>query len=224
MMTALLFLANGFVAQENRPFTDAFDEDEKDFVTMGRNPYFVLEPGYFLELEGTEKGKKVELVITVLGETKNVAGVETRVVEEREFLGSELVEVSRNYFAISKRTNGVYYFGEDVDLYKDGKVAGHDGSWLAGEKGARWGLMMPGVPLLGARHFQEIAHDVAMDRAEIVALDQTIDTPAGKYEHVLKVEETTPLEKSERSHKYYAKGIGLVCDGNAKLVMCGKKR
>jgi Concanavalin A-like lectin/glucanases superfamily len=53
-----------------------------------------------------------ELTITVLNETKMVDGVETRVVEERETKGGKLKEVSRNYFAISKRTNDVFYFGE----------------------------------------------------------------------------------------------------------------
>ena len=67
-------------------------------------------------------------------------------VEERETKDGKLVEVSRNYFAISKRTNSVYYFGEDVDEYKDGKVARHGGSWLAGTGGARFGLLMPGQP------------------------------------------------------------------------------
>ena len=88
-----------------------------------------MEPGYQLVLEDGDE----RLTITVLNETKMVDGVETRIVEERETKGGQPVEVSRNYFAISKRTNSVFYFGEDVDDYKDGKVAGHGGSWLAGK-------------------------------------------------------------------------------------------
>src|SRR5437762_8506857 len=42
-------------------------------------------------------------------------------------------------FALCKRTNSVYYFGEDVDIYKNGKIVGHEGSWLSGEKGAKFG-------------------------------------------------------------------------------------
>src|SRR3984893_3086434 len=60
-------------------------------------------------------------------------------------------EVSRNYYAISKRTNSVSYFGEEVDMYKNGKVVSHEGAWLAGTGGARFGLMMPGLALLRAR-------------------------------------------------------------------------
>jgi len=83
-------------------------------------------------------------VITVLAETKKVGNVETRIVEERETENGELTEVSRNYFAISRRTNNVYYFGEDVDEYKNGKVTGHGGSWLAGVEGAKYGLIKDG--------------------------------------------------------------------------------
>ena len=93
--------------------------DKADLASGGSNPYFILEPGYQL----VYKSKDGDLTITVLNETKVVDGVETRVVEERENEDGRLIEVSRNYFAISRRNNGVFYFGEDVDIYdKNGKV------------------------------------------------------------------------------------------------------
>src|SRR6059036_1155002 len=95
------------------------------------------------------EGHGAQLIITVLNETKKVDGVETRVVEERETKVGQLVEVARNYFAISKRTNDVFYFGEDVDMYKDGRLVSHDGTWLSGVNGGKFGLMMPGRALLG---------------------------------------------------------------------------
>ena len=49
-----------------------------------------------------------------------------------------------------------------------------------------------------------------------------METPAGKFEKCLKVEETTPLE-ADKAHKYYAPGVGLVQEGNLKLVKYGKK-
>jgi hypothetical protein len=192
---------------------------EKDELThTGRNPWFVLEPGYVLVLEG---GKE-QLTVTVLDETRQVDGVETRVVEVRETKNGKLVEVSRNFFAISKRTNTVFYFGEEVDLYKDGKLSGHEGAWLSGEKGAKFGAMMPGLPLEKGRYYQEIAPGVAMDRAEIVSLKAALKTPAGAFTNCLKVEETTPLEPGEKEYKHYAPGIGLIQDGSLKLVKYGK--
>jgi uncharacterized membrane protein YkoI len=192
-------------------FTDTFRVGE--WTSTGRNPFFVLEPGYVLVLEGGD----VRLTITVLDETKVVDGVETRVVEEREEKGGKLVEVSRNYFAIAKRTNDVFYFGEDIDIYEDGKVASHEGAWLAGKEGARFGLMMPGTPLLGARYCQEIAPGVAMDRAEVKSLRETVETPAGKLEGCLRTDESSLLENGKES-KDYAPGIGLVRDGKLRLA------
>jgi uncharacterized membrane protein YkoI len=197
------------------PYTDTFRVDA--WTSTGRNPYFILEPGHVLVLEGGNE----KLTITVLDETKVVDGVTTRVVEEREEKEGKLVEVSRNYFAIATRTNDVFYFGEDVDIYKDGKVVSHEGAWLSGANGARWGLLMPGTPLLGARYCQEIAPGVAMDRAEIVGVDETFETQAGKFEGCLKTEESTPLEGG-REHKYYAPGIGLIRDGDVKLTKHGR--
>jgi hypothetical protein len=182
-----------------------FSAERADLVSTGKNPYFHLEPGYVLELTDGE----LTLTITVLDETKTVDGVECRVVEEREVKGTEIVEVSRNYFAISKRTNSVYYFGEDAG-----------GAWLSGEKGARFGLMMPGLPLLKARHYQEVAPGEAMDRAEIVSVSETLKTPAGEFANCLKVEETTPLEP-DTAYKFYAPGIGMVREGKLQLVKYG---
>ncbi len=204
-------------------FTDTFAVDAEDWSSTGVNPWFNLTPGYVLVLEGEDEGETVRLTITVLDETKEVDGVETRVVEEREQIGDEIQEISLNYFAISRKTNCVYYFGEDSADYEDGEVKDHHGSWLAGVDGARFGLLIPGTPLLGARYYQEIAPGVAMDRAEVVSLDGKMETPAGTFENVLKTEETTPLEKG-REYKYYAAGVGLLKDGNLKLIRYGKSK
>jgi uncharacterized membrane protein YkoI len=202
-----------------QPFTDTFRVEAVDWSPTGANPYFILEPGHVLVLErGQEK-----LTITVLDETRVVDGVTTRVVEEREEKEGKLVEISRNFFAMSKRTNDVYYFGEEVDIYEDGKVVSHEGAWLAGEKGARFGLIMPGTPLNGARYRLEIAPGVAMDQAEIVGATETVETPAGKFEGCLKIQESSAM-KGGHEYKYYAPGIGLVLDGGLRLARHGRAK
>ncbi len=191
-----------------------FPVEKDELASIGRNTYFILEPGYTLVLEGGNE----RLIITVLDETKVVDGVETRVVEERETKNGELIEISRNYYAIETRTNNVYYFGEDVDFYTNGQVSSHRGAWLSGMEDAIFGMIMPGEPTLEAKHYQEIAPGIAMDRARIVSLNDTRVTPAGRFDKVLKVEETTPLEPLVTEYKYYAPGVGMIQDGPLQLV------
>ena len=201
-------------------FQDSFDLNNRDFASTGRNKYFILEPGYQLVLEGKEGEHTVKLEITVLSETKKIAGVETRVMEERESKDGNLAEISSNFFAICKQTKSVFYFGEEVDIYKEGKVVAHEGAWIHGKNNARAGMMMPGEPILGARYYQEVAPEVAMDRARIVDINTTLKTPAGKFEGCLKVQEENPLD-DEKEFKIHAPGIGLIQDEDLLLVKYG---
>lgn len=199
-------------------FTTNFMQDECTFSSTGNNPYFILEPGYELVLAGEEDGENIKVIITVLDETKEVDGVETRVVRERETANGELVEISRNYFAICKQTNSVFYFGEDVNIYEEGVVVSHEGAWQSGKNGARAGLIMPGTILLGSRYYQEIAPGVALDRAENMSMTATVTTPFQTFTNCLKTRETTPLEPGHVSIKFYAPGVGLIQDGAVELI------
>ena len=221
------------IAKGFKGFTDTFMTETCDgFSSEGRNPYFVLEPGYQLVLEGVEKKAALHLTITVLNETKPfrdldlgggvIADVDARVVEERETRNGLLAEISRNYFAICDRTNSVFYFGEDVDIYDatGTTVIDHSGSWLAGVNGARPGIAMSGVILLGGKYFQEVAPGLALDRAEILSMTEAIETPAGAFQSCLKTLETSALEKG-KGYKFYAPGIGLIKDGSIELTQYG---
>ena len=203
-----------------KPFTESLMQDSCTFLTTGRNSFFILEPGYQLILEGKEGKDTVRLVITVLNETKKIGNAETRVVEENESANGKTVEISRNYFAFCKETSSIYYFGEEVDMYKDGKIVSHEGAWIAEGKN-KAGVMMPGLILLGARYYQEIAPGIAMDRAEIISTNEKLITPTGTFINCLKMEETTPLEPKNKEYKFYAPGVGLIRDGDLLLVKHG---
>lgn len=198
----------------------SFDLQDCDFASTGANTHFILEPGHKLILESGERqdSEHLQLVITVMNETKIVNGTETRVVEERETEDGELVEISRNYFSVCRPSNDIYYFGEEVDNYEDGKIVSHEGAWLAGIHNARAGIIMPGKVEVGYKHYQELAPGIAEDRAEIISLNETLETPAGEFANVLRAEETNPLEPEEREFKYYASGIGLIQDETLQLV------
>jgi hypothetical protein len=117
----------------------------------------------------------------------------------------------------------VYYFGEDVDVYKNGKITGHGGSWLSGVKGATFGMMMPGKPKVGQKYYQEQAPGVGMDRFEIVTDQAKVVTPAGTFEHCVEVVESSPIEKGLKDHKWYAAGVGQVRDSEMLLLKYGMK-
>jgi hypothetical protein len=224
ILTAMLILSCsmgwGQSRGTNSPWQEEFGISKCNLLTTGRNQYFVLEPGFQLILEGGD----TKLQITVLDETKTVDGVVTRVVEEKEWKDGELYEISRNYFAMCEGSKDVFYFGEDVDFYEKGKVVKHDGSWLAGLDGNRAGLMMPGISKVGMKYYQEIAPGVAMDRAEILSLDETCKTPAGTFSKCLKVKEGSAIEIFAKEYKYYAPGIGLVMDEDLRLIKYGSTK
>ncbi len=159
-------------------------------------------------------------MITVLNETRKIGNVETRIVEENESENGKPVEISRNFFAFCRQTGGVYYFGEEADIYKNGKMTKGRDAWTA-EGNNRAGLAMPGLVLLGSRYYQEIAPGKAMDRAEIDSTSETKTTPAGAFTNCLKTEETTPLEPKEKEYKLYAPGIGLIQDEDLLLTKYG---
>lgn len=202
-------------------YTETFRTEECTFSSTGRNPFFILEPNYQLVLAGGEGGEAAQVTITVLNETGEVNGTETRVVEERETIGGELVEISRNFFAICEETNSVFYFGEEVDDYEDGNIISHGGAWLAGEDANRAGIIMPGTILMGARYYQEIAPNVAVDRAEIVGMGEVVQTPAGEFSDTLITRETNRLEPDVAELKYYAAGIGLIQEEDLMLQQYG---
>jgi hypothetical protein len=197
---------------QDASFRQKFDVEKEDLKPTGKNQWLTIQPGRVQKL----KSGIDSLTITILPDTKTIDGVKVGILEERETKDGKLIEVSRNYFATDDETGDVYYFGEDVDNYKDGKIVDHESAWHAGEKGARFGLMIPAKPKVGDKFYQEIAPKVAMDRVEIVAVDEPLTTPAGTFK-CLHLKETTPLE-GEVSHKWYAPGIGMVKDDEFELA------
>lgn len=208
-------------------FTDEFPLADCDFRAGGNNAYFSLAQGTQLHLSNQgcfDEGdcdEFEEIWITVLPRTHKVnldldgemKSILTRVIEEFEEVDGELAEISRNFFALCRGTGDIYYFGEEVDIYEDGEIVSHAGAWEAGENGAMPGIFMPGGAfLLGARYFQEVAPDVALDRAEHVDMGLDIEVPAGLFENCVEIEETTPLEPKAVSTKIYCPGVGLTID------------
>ena len=248
----------------NDEFTKDFRWEECKFTDKGENPYFILKPGYRLVLEGEEEVEEddgsvtplyVREEVTVLRDKKkiNIDGrkIKTRVVEERAMEREsdddpwKTVEISRNWFAICKKTNDVYYFGEDskdCDLEvggfnpeddtkcADGSDPDPGGSWEAGvipEDGdeiAMPGIIMPGTFLNGSRYFQEYAPPNAVDRAEHTAMGVSVNIPdLVDQDDCVEVVDTNPAEGEcgDDDAKTYCPGIGIVKDQELELIGYG---
>ena len=213
ILTAIVLLASAsFTTQTAAPWQSSFSGARKTMGVKGNNPNFPLIPGN----RWTYKHGNQFEVVTVLDKTKTIDGIQSRAVEDREEANGQLVEVTLDYYAIDQANNDVYYMGEDVDVYENGKVVNHEGSWLSGVNGATFSMMLPCKPQAGQRFYQEQAPN-AKDRIEIKSTSEKLTTPAGAFDHCILVEESSPLEKGT-DHKWYAPGVGPVKDAEMDLV------
>ena len=180
-----------------------------DFTTKITNPYFSLPVGKKMvyESETAEGSERVEIEIE--GGTRKVMGVETIIYRDREYLDGELVEDTKDYLA-QDRAGNVWYFGEDVDSYEDGKLKDHQGAWLAGVDGAKPGIWIKADHVVGDSYRQEFYKGEAEDIRDVVALNQTVTTNRATYNNCVKFYEWTPLDTKSREHKYYCSEVGTL--------------
>ena len=80
---------------------------------------------------------------------------------------------------------------------------------------------MSGDPQIGMKYYQEIAPNLALDRAEVVNLDQVLETPLGLFANGLRTREGTALNLNESEFKTYAPGIGLIQEQTLLLTGYG---
>jgi hypothetical protein len=206
-----------FQGYENLSSTESCDPRAGGFSLDIDNEFFPLPVGHRVTLEGDEGSAHLVVRITSLDETETVAGVETRVVEEFESKDGNVVETSRNFFA-QAADGTVCYFGEDVDIYDGaGNVTSHSGSWRAGVDANRPGIFMLPSLEVGIAFQQEIAPGIAEDQAQVIAVGERTEVPAGTFEDTATLRDGSPLDGST-GDKVYARGIGLIVDGPARLT------
>lgn len=184
------------------------------FTLTSTNPYFPLDVGRQLVLTGEEDGEAVRLLVTVLDRTRTIAGVNTRVVEEREFHDGVLAEISWNYHV--QATDGtICYYGEDEDAFEEGGIS-HEGTWCADQPGREPGIFMPADPRPGMKYQNEVAPGVAEDEAKIVGIGP-VRVPAGRFANTIRIREFDPLT-AEKDRKVHAAGVGIIVDGVLSLT------
>ena len=189
------------------------------FVRTIDNRFLPLEPGTTFIYREKADGETQRDVVAVTDKTKTILGVETVVVRDTaKDAHGDLVEDTLDWYAQDKAGN-VWYFGEDTKEYKNGHVVSTEGSWQAGVKGAKPGIVMEAHPRPGDTYQQECASGVAEDRATVLQLGQSVTVPFGTFHDVLVTKDYTPLDKPVE-HKYYAPCIGLV---RSEIVKGGKE-
>lgn len=182
------------------------------FTADVTNPWFPLRVGRSLVYTGVKDGKAALNIATTTNRTQLVAGVLTRVVEDRLYLDNVLEERTSDYYS-QDRCGNVWYFGEDTaTLDANGNVISTDGSFRAGVNGAQPGVFMQADPQLGRQFRQEWYRGHAEDRFTAVASDASVRVPYGSFRHALRTEERSALEPAVLDNKFYVAGIGEVSE------------
>jgi hypothetical protein len=188
------------------------------FSLASTNPYYPLHVGSVAILEGSEEGDMIRIERRVLADTEVVIGVTTHVLEAREYVNDEIFEIARNFY-VEASDGTVCYFGEFVEFYENGVVANNDGSWRAGDDGARPGIIMPASPQAGDAYFQENAPGNAIDMGHVVSTTMTLIANGETHTNVVVVMDANPLEVcEEEEQKLYVPGIGEAGDTVKTLV------
>ncbi len=155
------------------------------------NPLFPISGLTQVVQLGTEGDARVRGEFTVLPATRTIdwngTQVETRIGQFVGFREGRIVEAARDYLA-QAADGSVWYFGEEVDNYKDGVVAEHEGSWLAGRDGPP-GMIMPAQPVVGAVYRPENVPGVVLEETTVKAVDQTVQGPRGPVPGAILVHE-----------------------------------
>jgi hypothetical protein len=207
--------------------------DPADFSTNITNPYWPMKPGSRWVYRGTDTtGKRDRVVVTVTNKTKTTAnGVEARVIRDVVTEAGRAVEITDDWYA-QDRVGNVWYLGEAVRNYENGKLVDRSGSFEAGVDGAQPGIAMPANPKPGLSYRQEYYKGVAEDRGAVVTVGQEqVEVPFGHFTGVLMTRDLVPLEPKVQELKFFARDVGPLLSvhtdgagGRAELVSYSEGR
>ncbi len=199
-----------------------------DFTTTIDNPYWPMKPGNtWVYRETDTTGAREKVVVKVTHKTKRIAnGVLARVIRDTVTEKGVPVEVTDDWYAQDSKGN-IWYLGEYVTNYDEGKVVDHSGSFEAGVDGAQAGIAMPADPVPGLSYRQEYFKGEAEDKASVVSVRQEqVEVPFGFFRRdVLMTRDLVPTEPRVQELKFYARGVGPLLSvhtdgkgGRAELV------
>jgi hypothetical protein len=216
LAAAVIFLL--YVSARDRLIPDpvfaTFDMENFGHPTTIDNQWMPLKPGTQFIFEGLtiEEGEKVahSVVITVTDLTKEIAGVRSVVTWDQDISAGELVEAELAFFA-QDDAGVVWRMGEYPEEYLNGAIV-ESPTWIHGIKGAHAGIAMYPDPRLDMPSYaQGWGPDVDWnDRGQVDQVGQKTCVPAGCFEDVLVISETSRSEKGAFQLKYYAPTVGNI--------------
>jgi hypothetical protein len=167
------------------------------------------------------------VVVKVEGNT-TINGFPCRVVTDKVYYGDltapgdhNLLEDTIDWYSQEIDSGNVWYFGESTIAYtydeEGNPTPDNEGSWKAGEDGAKPGIIMFAVPE-DQFYRQEFDLGAAEDIGEVIGivdnlnalLPSGVSLPAGVVGPYLHTQDSTPMEPDITEDKYYASGVGLV--------------
>jgi hypothetical protein len=229
--TVLLAGAGCSQASEQSPGTtrgERGDLPKFSAPTKIDNPYLPLTERRECTSEGKEGDTTVREVETLLDRTRpirwNGTTITARIVRFRSYEDNEFVEETLDYYAQAD-DGAVYYFGEDVDNYEQGKIVDHEGTWHIGRDTDIPGVIMAAHPRKGTWFRSEDVPPITLEQDVVVEDGLTLEVPAGKFTDVIKVHEIL-APSGDVDTTYFARGTGQVReqtkDGTLDLVSCTK--
>ena len=202
--------------------------DPADFSINIDNLYWPMSPGSkWVYSETDTEGTNQKVVVEVTDKTKMIAnGIEARVIRDTVSENGVPVEITDDWYAQDKAGN-IWYLGEYVTNYNNGKVVDHGGSFEAGVDGAQPGIAMPANPEPGLSYRQEYYKGEAEDKAAVITVgEEQVQVPFGYFnKDVLMTRDLVPTEPKVQELKFYAPEVGPLLSvhtdgagGRAELV------
>ncbi len=174
--------------------------------TVAPNTYMPLVPGFTRIYEAGDE----TITVTITEETIEIQGVTCIVVHDVVEEDGVPIEDTVDWFAQDIYGN-VWYFGEIAKNYENGQLKDLDGSWMAGEDGAKAGIAMKAVPQVGDVYRQEWTLTEAEDMGEVLSTAGSESVPAASCNSdCLITHDFTPIEPDVNENKFYAPGIGVI--------------
>jgi hypothetical protein len=197
------------------------DKEFQDFVsarfdnsTHIDNEWFPLKPGtqFVFEGETIENGEAVphRVVINVTDLTKVINGIRSAATWDLDYSAGELVEAELAFFAQDNDGN-VWRMGEYPEEYQGGKFIDNP-TWIHGLDRALAGVAMKADPQPGTPDYPQGWGPKVdwTDRGLVDKLVQEVCVPAGCYQNVLVIKETSASEAGAFQLKYFAPGVGNI--------------